>query len=92
MLMLYYHTVGCSQTQNALLVRVVFFCPYPLTNGILQPTIHKAILEYNITFPSIEKTGRKPCSIREHIIGIVMVSERDSNNVTFVWSCDVYAL
>ena len=33
-------------------------------------------LEYNIIFLSIEKTGRKPCSIREHIIGIVMVSER----------------
>ena len=34
-------------------------------------------LEYNITFFSIEKTGRKPCSIREHIIGIVVVWERD---------------
>ena len=49
-------------------------------------------LEYNIIFPSIEKTGRKPCSIREHIIGIVMVSKRDFDNVTCVWSCNVYAL
>ena len=40
------------------------------------------VLEYNITAPSIEKTGRKPCSIREHIIGIVMVSECDFDNVT----------
>ena len=52
----------------------------------------KLNLEYNITFPSIEKTGRKPCFIREHIIGIVMVSERDFDNVTCVWSCNVYAL
>ena len=49
-------------------------------------------LEYNITFPSIEKTGIKPCSIREHIIDIVMVSERDFDNVTCVWSFNVYAL
>ena len=49
-------------------------------------------LEYNITFLSIETTGRKPCSIREHIIGIVMVSERDFDNLTCVWSYDVYAL
>ena len=48
--------------------------------------------EYNITFLSIEKTGRKPCLIREHIIGIVMVSERDFDNVTCVWSYNVYAL
>ena len=39
------------------------------------------ILDHRITFLSIEKTGRKPCSIREHIIGIVMVSERDFDNV-----------
>ena len=50
------------------------------------------LLEYNITFFSIEKTGRKPCSIREHIIGIVMVSERDFDNETCVWSYNVYAL
>ena len=55
-------------------------------------TIKYRKLEYNITFLSIEKTGRKPCSIREHIIGIVMVSERDFDNVTCVWSCNVYAL
>ena len=44
----------------------------------------KKVLEYNITFLSIEKTGRKPCSIREHIIGIVVVSERDFDKVTCV--------
>ena len=53
---------------------------------------NKIELEYNITFFSIEKTGRKPCSIREHIIGIVMVSERDFDNLTCVWSYNVYAL
>ena len=52
----------------------------------------KLWLEYNITFLSNEKTGRKPCSIREHIIGIVMVLERDFDNVTCVWSYSVYAL
>ena len=52
----------------------------------------KLPLEYNITFLSIEKTGRKPCSIRKHIIGIVMVSERDLDNVICVWSYNVYAL
>ena len=55
-------------------------------------SVKEHALEYNITFPSIEKTGRKPCSIREHIIGIVIVWERDFDNVTCVWSCNVYAL
>ena len=41
------------------------------------------LLEYNITFSSIEKTGKKPCSVRAHI-GIVMVSERDFDNLTSV--------
>ena len=54
--------------------------------------IRKISLEYNTTFHSIEKTGRKLCSIREHIIGIVMVSERGFDNVTCVWSCNVYTL
>ena len=45
-----------------------------------------------VLFLSIEKTGRKPCSIRRHIIGIVMVSKRDLDNVTCVWSYNVYAL
>ena len=49
-------------------------------------------LEYDITFLSIEKTGRKPCSSRKHIICIVMVSERDFENVACVWSYNVYAL
>ena len=57
-----------------------------------SPLVYKCNLEYNITFPSIKKTGRKPCSIREHIIGIVVVSKRDFGNVTCVWSCNVYAL
>ena len=58
----------------------------------LNTTTLQTRLEHNITFPSIEKTGRKPCSIGEHIIGIVMVSERDFDNVTCVWSGNVYAL
>ena len=43
-------------------------------------------LEYNIVFSSVQKTGRKPCCIREQIIGIVMASQRDFDNVTCVWS------
>ena len=54
--------------------------------------MNESYLEYNIIFPSMGKTGRAPCSIKEHIIGIVMVSERDFDIVTCVWSCDVYAL
>ena len=50
------------------------------------------ILEYNIIFPTVEKTGRKPCSVREQIIGIAMVSKRDFDNVTCDWSCSSYAL
>ena len=49
-------------------------------------------LEYNTIFPTLEKTRRKPCPIREQIIGIVMVSERDFDNVTCLWSCSSYAL
>ena len=49
----------------------------------------KSLLEYNITFPSVKKTGIKLCSVREHIICLVMVSERDFDNVTGVWSCNV---
>ena len=40
------------------------------------------MLEYNITFPTIEKTGRKLCCIREQLIGIAMVSKRDFDSVT----------
>ena len=47
-------------------------------------------LEYNITF--LYWKDWKPCSIREHIIGIAMVSERDFDIVTCVWSYNVYAL
>ena len=50
------------------------------------------LVEYNIIFPTIEKTGRKPCCIREQIIGIAMVSKRDFDNVTCNWSCSSYAL
>ena len=35
---------------------------------------------------------RKSCCIREKIIGIVMASERDFDNVTCVWSFNLYAL
>ena len=35
--------------------------------GCPKKGVHKKLLEYNITFLSIEKTGRKPCSIRERI-------------------------
>ena len=42
-------------------------------------------LEYNIILPTIE-TRRMSCCIREQIIGIVMASERDFDNVTCVWS------
>ena len=48
--------------------------------------------EYNIIFPFIEKTGRKPCCIREQMIGIAMVSKHDFDNVTFDWSCNINAL
>ena len=67
----------------------------PIDGGASVPIadfISQSTLEYNITFLSIEKTGRKPYSIREHIIGIVMVSERDFDNVTGVWSYNVHAL
>ena len=46
---------------------------------------NKIYLEYNFDFPTNEKTGRKPCSIREQIIGIAVVSKRDFDNVT----CDL---
>ena len=35
-------------------------------------------------FPTIDKTGKKPCSIRVQIIGIAVVSERDFDNMTCV--------
>ena len=69
--------------KKLLIIDIIISCFWLLCNFLL---------EYNITFLSIEKTGRKPCSIREHIIGIVMVSELDFDNVTCVWSYNVYAL
>ena len=33
-------------------------------------------------FPTIEKTGRKPCCIIEQIIGIALVSKRDFDKLT----------
>ena len=57
----------------------------------LQGTV-KPTSEYNIIFPTIEKTGRNPCSVREQIIGIAVVSKRDFDNVTCDWSCGSYAL
>ena len=50
------------------------------------------ILECNIIFPTFQKTGRKLCRIREQIIGSAMASEGDSDNVTCVWSSNLYAL
>ena len=50
------------------------------------------VLEYDVIFPTVEKTERKPCCIREQIICITMVSKRDFDNVTYDWSCDIYAL
>ena len=38
--------------------------------------------KYNIIFTAIEKTGRKPCGIKEQIMGIVMPLKCDFNNVT----------
>ena len=43
-------------------------------------------------FPTIEKTEGKPCSIREQIIGMAMVSKHDFDNMTYDWSCNIYAL
>ena len=48
-------------------------------------------LEYNIILPTIEKTGRKPCCIREQIKDIATVSKRDFDSVTCNWSGNVYA-
>ena len=50
------------------------------------------LLECDIIFLTVKKTGRKPCCIREQIIGIVLVSLRDFYNLTCVWSCNLYAL
>ena len=49
-------------------------------------------LECNIICPGFEKTGGKPRCIREQIVGISVVSEYDFDTLTFVWSCNVYAL
>ena len=51
-----------------------------------------SIVEHNIIFLSIEMIRRKPCCIREQIIGIAMVSKRDFENVTSVEICNMYAL
>ena len=53
-------------------------------NGINHGLLCFRILHY---YPTTEKTGRKPCCIREQIIGIVMASERDFDNVACVWNC-----
>ena len=42
--------------------------------------------EYYINFPTTENAGGKPCYTRVQIIGIAMVSEREFDNVTCVWS------
>ena len=47
------------------------------------------VLEYDIIFLTIEKTGRKPCFIREQIIDIAMASERNFATLPAVRSCNV---
>ena len=49
-------------------------------------------LEYKIILPPSKRLKKKPCSNREQIMGIAMVSERDFDNVTYDWSCNIYAL
>ena len=49
--------------------------------NIFQGRIKYELLEYNMIFITIQKTGRKPCCIREQIIGIAMA---DFDNVTCV--------
>ena len=67
------------------------YCDETLPNSRRQTVTDH--LEYNIIFPTIEKTERKPSSSREQqIIGIVMVSKRDFDNVTYDWNCDIYSL
>ena len=68
-----------------------YFAKFILFNDIMIKVLYM-LLEYNIIFPTTEKTGRRPCCIREQIIGIEMVSEHDFDNVTCIWSCDVYVL
>ena len=48
----------------------------------MSKTHYNVNVNVNITLLSIERTGRKPCSIREKVIGIVMVSERKFDNLT----------
>ena len=46
------------------------------------------IIIKNITlFPTVKMAGRKLCYIKEQIIGIAMVLERDFDNLKCVWSC-----
>ena len=49
------------------------------------------LLEYNIIFLTMKNNGRKPCCMREHIIGVAMVSERDFYNLTFS-TCRMYGV
>ena len=57
-----------------------------------SPTRNAFLLEYNIIFPTLENTGRKPCSIREQIIGIAMASGCDFDKVTCIWTHNEYEL
>ena len=84
-----FHSIKCLSRMCMLLG---YLLQVAVSNLLGKHPLLQKNLECNITFPSIEITGRKPCSIREHIIGIVMVSECDFDNVTCVWSCNMYAL
>ena len=58
---------------------------YALSSGDSFVLTRQIRSEYNIIFPTIEKTV-------EQIISIAMASERDFDNVSCVWTCNVYAL
>ena len=53
---------------------------------------NKCKLEYNIIFPTIKKTERKPFSIREQDHMHCNGSKHYFNNVTYNWSCNIYSL
>ena len=47
---------------------------------------------YNIIFPTVEKTWRKMCNIRvQNHGGIAVVSKRDFDNVTYMYSYNIHA-
>ena len=48
--------------------------------------------EYNIIFSQLKRLKESHSSIREQITGITMVSKCNFDNVTYDWSCNLYAL